>query len=43
MERLSRFIEGHRKQGGKIGYVIFWLLGVPIPLLILVALLRSCA
>ncbi len=27
---------------GKIGYIIFWLLGVPIPLLLLVFVLRGC-
>ncbi len=30
-------------QRGGIGYVLMWLLGVPIPLLILFALLRGCA
>ncbi len=46
---MSRFIRLFRnngdmdKQEGKIGYLLLWLLGVPIPLLILFALLRSCA
>ena len=31
------------KQKGGIGYVLLWLLGVPIPILILIALLRGCA
>jgi len=31
-----------RSRTGKIGYAIFWLLGVPIPLLILVYVLRGC-
>lgn len=31
------------KQKGGIGYVLLWFLGVPIPLLILIALLRGCA
>ncbi|HEV2679234.1 MAG TPA: hypothetical protein VGV14_01920 [Rhodanobacter sp.] len=31
------------KQKGGIGYVVLWLLGVPIPILILFALLRGCA
>ena len=31
------------KQHGKIGYVIAWLLGVPIPILIIVALLHGCS
>lgn len=29
-------------QQGKIGYAIAWLLGVPIPILIIVFLLRGC-
>jgi hypothetical protein len=31
------------KEKGGIGYVLLWLMGVPIPLLILFALLRGCA
>lgn len=31
------------RQKGGIGYVLLWLLGVPIPVLILIALLRGCA
>jgi len=31
------------RQRGAIGYVLLWMLGVPIPLLIIFALLRGCA
>jgi hypothetical protein len=31
------------RQKGAMGYVLAWLLGVPIPILILVALLRGCS
>jgi hypothetical protein len=31
------------KQQGKIGYILAWALGVPIPLLLLVYLLRGCS
>ena len=31
-----------REQGG-IGYVLLWLLGVPLPILVIFALLRGCA
>jgi hypothetical protein len=31
-----------KAQSGKIGYILLWLLGVPIPILILVYLLRGC-
>jgi len=37
MERLKRW-----KQEGKIGYILLWLLGVPIPVLFLFYLLRGC-
>jgi len=30
------------KQRGRIGYVLLWLLGVPIPVLILISVLRGC-
>ena len=29
-------------QAGKIGYIILWLLGVPIPILIVIYLVRGC-
>jgi hypothetical protein len=38
----SEFV-GARRQRGALGYVLAWLLGVPIPILLLVYLLRSCA
>jgi hypothetical protein len=31
------------RQKGGIGYVLLWFLGVPIPILIIIALLRGCA
>lgn len=34
---------GRNKQRGAMGYVLAWLLGVPLPILILVALLRGCS
>jgi hypothetical protein len=27
---------------GKIGYILLWLLGVPIPILLLIFVLRGC-
>lgn len=30
-------------QQGKIGYILLWLLGVPIPVLIVISLLRGCS
>ena len=31
-----------KAQSGKIGYILLWLLGVPIPILVLIYLLRGC-
>jgi hypothetical protein len=31
-----------RNQAGKIGYILLWLLGVPIPILIGIYVLRGC-
>lgn len=30
-------------QEGKVGYILLWLLGVPIPILFLIYLLRGCS
>ena len=30
------------KQKGRLGYILLWLLGVPIPVLFLIFLLRGC-
>lgn len=44
MKRLMRSWHATgNKQKGLMGYVLAWILGVPIPILIIVALLRSCA
>lgn len=29
-------------QEGKLGYILLWALGVPIPILLLIFLLRGC-
>lgn len=31
-----------RRETGKIGWILLWLLGVPIPILLLLFLLRGC-
>ncbi len=40
---MEKFRSLMRKQEGKIGYAIAWLLGVPIPILVLIYLLRGCS
>lgn len=31
-----------KAQSGKIGYILAWILGIPIPILIVIFLLRGC-
>jgi hypothetical protein len=31
-----------KKQGGKVGWLLLWLVGVPVPVLIILFLLRGC-
>jgi hypothetical protein len=39
MEKLQQW---RRKQEGKLGYILLWALGVPIPVLLVIFLLRGC-
>jgi hypothetical protein len=32
-----------KRQEGAIGYILLWALGVPIPILVIIALVRGCA
>jgi hypothetical protein len=43
MNRIAGNPRGPKRQRGGMGYVLLWLLGVPIPVLILISLLRGCA
>jgi hypothetical protein len=31
-----------REQAGKVGWILLWLLGVPIPILLILFLVRGC-
>lgn len=44
MAAIQKFRNGAwmKKQEGKVGYAVAWLLGVPLPILFLVFLLRGC-
>jgi hypothetical protein len=33
---------GHEAREGKIGYILGWLIGIPIPILLLIFVLRGC-
>lgn len=39
---IQRYRNTLKAQSGKIGYILAWVLGVPIPILIVVYLLRGC-
>lgn len=39
---MKRALPTLRAQRGKWGYILAWLLGVPIPILFLVYVLRGC-
>jgi hypothetical protein len=43
LKRTSVVNAGPERQKGALGYVLAWLLGIPIPILIIVALLRGCS
>jgi hypothetical protein len=38
----QRLQQWRGKQEGKLGYILMWALGVPIPILLVVFLLRGC-
>ena len=37
-----KFALPHKKQQGKVGWILLWLIGVPIPVLLILFLLRGC-
>ncbi len=39
---MKKFKEILHSQDGKIGYIFAWLLGIPIPILLLIFFLRGC-
>ena len=41
-EKLSLKTAARKFQAGKIGYILLWLLGIPIPVLFVIYLLRGC-
>jgi hypothetical protein len=38
----QRLQQWRGKQEGKLGYILMWALGVPIPILLVIFLLRGC-
>lgn len=39
---MEKFREWRHQQEGKMGYILLWALGVPIPVLFVIFLLRGC-
>ena len=39
---MDRLPEKNVRQRGKIGWILLWLLGVPIPVLLFLFLIRGC-
>ena len=37
-----KYISKHAAQSGKLGWFLLWLLGVPIPILLFLYLIRGC-
>lgn len=35
-------LEATKERAGKIGYMLLWLLGVPLPILFVIFLVRGC-
>ena len=42
LARIRRPVHSLKTQAGKMGYILLWALGVPIPVLFLIYLLRGC-
>jgi hypothetical protein len=40
--RLQQWRQWRSRQEGKLGYILLWALGVPIPVLFVIFLLRGC-
>jgi hypothetical protein len=39
---MKRYFPSLQRQAGKLGYILLWALGVPIPVLFIIYLLRGC-
>ena len=42
LARIRRPAHSLKAQAGKLGYILLWALGVPIPILFVIYLLRGC-
>ena len=37
-----KIIAGIKSEEGKVGWILLWLLGIPLPILLILFLLRGC-
>lgn len=43
MQRFNDYLSRQKaKQAGKVGWILLWLIGVPVPILLVLFLLRGC-
>jgi hypothetical protein len=42
MQRVRDGVKGLRQQAGKLGWILLWAMGIPIPVLLVLFLLRGC-
>lgn len=42
MEKLNEMLSSQMAREGKVGWVLLWLMGIPIPVLVILFLLRGC-
>jgi len=39
---IMKIVPGRNREEGKVGWVLMWLLGIPIPVLLIIFLMRGC-
>jgi hypothetical protein len=39
---IMKILPSRNKEEGKVGWVLMWLLGIPIPVLLIIFLMRGC-
>jgi hypothetical protein len=42
MKRLTKQLIKKQAEEGRVGWVLLWLLGIPLPILLILFLLRGC-
>jgi hypothetical protein len=40
--QVAAVVTRFKEQAGKVGWILLWLLGVPVPILIILFLVRGC-